>query len=157
MRTINRAVKATKPGNALVLVDENPRRRFDITRGEFYREVLLMTGIVYRANRRQVCLLDNGNRSTIKAVVGSVRSLRVEGDSLLGTLHWARDDASQVVRAKFQAGHVERVTIAFEPIGVAFLPAGQKLRTRSGVVEGPARIIKRWSPLDCSIGVRVDD
>lgn len=153
-KTVRRSIALRQASSAVTLLTEASRRRFDATRGEWYAEVVLMSGIIYRAKRRQVCLLDSGNRQTIKAVVGSVRELRIEGDALVGTLRWARDDASQIVRAKYQAGDLERFTLAYGPLEVKALAAGQTLRTRSGIVTGPARIITRWSPLDASIGLR---
>jgi hypothetical protein len=153
-KTIRRSIALRQAQSGITILTELPRRRFDVHSGEWYAEVVLMSGIHYRANRRQVCLLDSGNRQTIKGVVGSVRELRVEGDALIGTLRWARDAASQIVRAKYQAGDLERFTLAFEPLEAKSLGSGQTIRTRSGIVTGPARIVTRWSPLDCSIGLR---
>lgn len=143
--SINRTVR-------VVTATETPVMRYDDERGMVVKEVLLMDGMEMRPGRTQLPIVDSHDQSTIRNVVGSLRNVRIEGDEFGGDAFFASDAASQEAYSKLAEGHLTDFSITAEPLEVRFLQRGDTYRTTAGtVVEGPANIVTRWTPLDASL------
>ena len=112
-----RAVPETlkKEGKAVtveaVITTEQPALVPDWERWEMVREILLMDGVVI-PDTKQVPLLNTHSRWSTSSVRGSVRELRVEGDKLLGDVHFwskAEDEISQV-----EEGHLTDLSAGYK-------------------------------------------
>lgn len=145
-------VPGDSAGVPIVIATENPVQRFDEERGEVVSEVLAMDGIILRAGRSQIPIVDSHDDSTVRNVLGSVRNLRVEGDELVGEAYFAHDDDSQDARQKLIDGHITDFSITAMPDASLFVHHGQSYTTNRGsVVEGPAVIVTNWTPHNASI------
>ena len=131
----------------VVIATETPVQRFDDYRGEVINEVLLMSGVEFRTDKRQLPIVDSYDTSTVRNIVGSVRNIRVDGTRLIGEVYWASDAEAQAIAAKWAEGHLSDFSITGAPKEILGIERGQKWRS----IEGPADIIVRWTPLDASI------
>ena len=109
----------------------------------FKGEVLLMSGVAFRGDKRQLPLLDHANATTVKAIVGSCRQVRIENGKLIGNVLFASDKSAQAVKRKFLDGHLSQFAASIEAI------SGIELRVNEsfGGYLGPMRLITRWRPL----------
>lgn len=136
----------------VVLVDASePTIRYDQRRNLVYQEYLHVAGVQWRTDRRQLPLIDGGDRSTIRNVCGSVRDIRNSNGRLIGRVAWASDERSQAIARKVMAGHVDRFEIEASPISVQRIDDGQRMRTVVGDVEGPADVVLTWRPISVAL------
>lgn len=145
-------VPGDNAGVPIVVATENPVPRFDEERGEVVSEVLAMDGIILRAGRSQIPIVDSHDDTTVRNVLGSVRNLRVEGDELVGEAYFAHDEDSQDARQKLIDGHITDFSITAMPDASLFVHRGQSYTTaRGSVVDGPAVVVTNWKPHNASI------
>lgn len=140
-------------GGLAVIATETPVERFDDRTG-IYREVLLMEGCVFRGGRDQIPIVDSHDDSTVRNVIGSIRNMRIDRQSgrLIGEPSFAKDEEAQVVAGRYADGHITDFSITADPIEGFLVQRGQTHTLPSGeVIEGPAKIITRWMPLNASI------
>ena len=136
----------------VVIATENPVERFDFRSNETIREVLLMDGVQMRGGSRQLPIVDSHDPSTVANVLGSVRNIRVEGDSLVGDAMFAADQRSQEAYHKLMDGHLTDFSITATPRERMRIPRGNTYQLGSGeTVYGPAEIISAWMPTDASL------
>jgi hypothetical protein len=69
----------------VVIATESPVRRYDEERGYVISEVLLMEGVILRANQAQIPIVDSHDDSTVRNIFGSIRGLQVVGGELHGS------------------------------------------------------------------------
>jgi len=136
----------------VVIATENPVRRYDEERGYVINEVLLMEGVVLRANQSQIPIVDSHNDTTVRNIFGSIRGLQVIDGELHGTPSFASDPDSQVICQRMNEGHITDFSITALPMESLFIPHGQSYTTRRGqTIDGPAIIHTRWQPHNASI------
>lgn len=136
----------------VVIATENPVQRYDEQRGYVVNEVLLMEGIVLRANQQQIPIVDSHDDQTVRNIFGSIRQLQVKDGELHGTPYFASDEESQVIRTRMDEGHITDFSITALPLESLFVPHGQSFTTQRGaVIHGPAIIHTRWQPHNASI------
>lgn len=136
----------------VVIATENPVQRYDEQRGYVVNEVLLMEGIVLRANQSQIPIVDSHDDQTVRNIFGSIRQLQVKDGELHGTPYFASDEESQVIRTRMDEGHITDFSITALPLESLFVPHGQSFTTQRGaVITGPAIIHTRWQPHNASI------
>jgi hypothetical protein len=136
----------------VVIATENPVERFDYQSNETIREVLLMDGVQMRGVSRQLPIVDSHDPSTVANVLGSVRNVRVEGDSLVGDAMFAADQRSQEAYQKLMDGHLTDFSITATPKERMRVARGSSYQLQSGeTVHGPAEIISAWMPTDASL------
>lgn len=136
----------------VVVATEQPVRRYDEERGYVINEVLLMDGVVLRTNQQQMPIVDSHDDSTVRNILGSIRSLKVINGELHGEPVFASDDAAQLVRQRMDEGHITDFSITALPLESVFIPRGQDYTTsRGAVIAGPAIIHTRWQPHNASI------
>jgi len=150
VETIQRQFGAVKDGRA-VIATETPIEIYDQSRG-WIKQVLLMDGVVFRNGKKQLPIVDSHNDKTVRNVFGSIRNISIEGDQLIGDPDFASDAESQIVRTRFDEGHLTDFSIDAVILERQLIPQGQIYTTTSGqVVEGPAEIVTKWEPHNASI------
>ena len=150
IETIQRQFGAVKDGRA-VIATETPIEIYDQSRG-WIKQVLLMHGVVFRNGKKQLPIVDSHNDKTVRNVFGSIRNISIEGDQLIGDPDFASDAESQIVRTRFDEGHLTDFSIDAVILERQLIPQGQSYTTTSGqVIEGPAEIVTKWEPHNASI------
>jgi len=147
---IKRSFDGVKDGRA-VIATETPIEIYDESRG-WLSQVLLMEGVQFRNDKRQLPIVDSHNDKTVRNVFGSIRNIRIEGDKLIGDAEFASDDDSQIVATRYEEGHLNDFSIDAVILERKYLADGQQYVTKSGtVINGPAEIVTRWEPHNASI------
>jgi hypothetical protein len=136
----------------VVTATESPVMRYDESRGMTVAEVLEMDGIEMRAGQTQIPIVDSHDESTVRNIFGSLRNLSINGDEFGGVPYFASDPDSQAAEAKLRDGHLTDFSITAIPREVLTTERGQKYTTPRGtVVDGPANIVTRWTPINASL------
>lgn len=135
----------------VVIASENPVERYDDSTDEMIQEILLMSGVEYRAGKNQLPIVDSHDRSTVRNVLGSVRNIRVEGTELVGDASFARDTDSQIAFEKLMDGHLTDFSITAWPNEQRAIRRGETERIGDKEIQGPAVIVTRWTPSDASL------
>ena len=147
-----RAIVSQSGVSDVVVATEAVVRRYDEERGYVINEVLLMDGVVLRTNQQQMPIVDSHDDSTVRNILGSIRSLKVINGELHGEPVFASDPDAQLVRQRMDEGHITDFSITALPIESKFIPHGQSFTTNRGaVIDGPAVIHLRWQPHNASI------
>jgi hypothetical protein len=148
--SIVRQFGAVKDGRA-VIATETPIDIYDQDRG-WIKQVLLMDGVRFRNDKKQLPIVDSHNDKTVRNVFGSIRNIVIEGDELLGLPDFASDPDSQIVATRYTEGHLNDFSIDAQILERQFVREGQTYTTRQGkVIEGPAEIVTAWEPHNASI------
>jgi hypothetical protein len=148
--SIVRQFGTVKDGRA-VIATETPIDIYDQDRG-WIKQVLLMDGVRFRNDKKQLPIVDSHNDKTVRNVFGSIRNIVIEGDELLGSPDFASDPDSQIVATRYTEGHLNDFSIDAQILERQFVREGQTYTTRQGkVIEGPAEIVTAWEPHNASI------
>jgi hypothetical protein len=148
--SIVRQFGTVKDGRA-VIATETPIDIYDQDRG-WIKQVLLMDGVRFRNDKKQLPIVDSHNDKTVRNVFGSIRNIVIEGDELLGLPDFASDADSQIVATRYTEGHLNDFSIDAQILERQFVREGQTYTTRQGkVIEGPAEIVTAWEPHNASI------
>jgi hypothetical protein len=148
--SIVRQFGTVKDGRA-VIATETPVMVYDQERG-WIKQVLLMDGVRFRNDKKQLPIVDSHNDKTVRNVFGSIRNIVIEGDELLGLPDFASDPDSQIVATRYIEGHLNDFSIDAQILERQFIREGQTYTTRQGkVIEGPAEIVLQWEPHNASI------
>lgn len=134
-----------------VIASENPVERWDELRQEVVREILLVSGLEFRDGRNQLPIVDSHDRSTTRNVLGSIRSIQVIGDEVVGVPMFARDTDSQDAYYKIIDGHITDFSITADPLEIVEVKRGQTVNVHGRDVTGPANVVTRWQPTDASL------
>ena len=149
--SIQRAFGSIKDGKA-VIATETPVMIYDEVRRQWIQQVLLMDGVQFRNERRQLPIVDSHNDKTVRNVFGSIRGIAIEGDQLVGLPEFATDEESQKIATRYNEGHLNDFSIDAQILARQYVPEGQTYTTRQGkVIEGPAEIVTQWEPHNASI------
>ena len=149
--SIQRAFETIKDGKA-VIATETPVMIYDEIRRQWIQQVLLMDGVQFRNERRQLPIVDSHNDKTVRNVFGSIRGIAIEGDQLVGLPEFATDEESQKIATRYNEGHLNDFSIDAQILARQYVPEGQTYTTRQGkVIEGPAEIVTQWEPHNASI------
>ena len=149
--SIQRAFGTIKDGKA-VIATETPVMIYDEIRRQWIAQVLLMDGVQFRNERRQLPIVDSHNDKTVRNVFGSIRGIAIEGDQLVGLPEFATDEESQKIATRYNEGHLNDFSIDAQILARQYVPEGQTYTTRQGkVIEGPAEIVTQWEPHNASI------
>ena len=148
--SIVRQFGTVKDGRA-VIATETPVMVYDQERG-WIKQVLLMDGVRFRNDKKQLPIVDSHNDKTVRNVFGSIRNIVIEGEEMLGLPDFASDPDSQVVATRYTEGHLNDFSIDAQILERQFVREGQTYTTRQGkVIEGPAEIVLQWEPHNASI------
>jgi hypothetical protein len=135
-----------------VIATETPAVVFDPGRWAAIDEVLRMDGAELPS---QMPLLETHDRTTIDAVLGSIRQLRFEGEKLVGRLVFATGDArAEAAWNKVRQGHVTDVSVGYRVDGFEDLEPGQSKEVagrKYTANQRTLRITRRWTPREGSL------
>ena len=149
--SIARSIGNPKDGR-VVIATETPIEIYDQERNQIVRQILLMDGVQFRNDKKQLPIVDTHNDRTVRNVFGSIRNIVIEGDQLIGEPVFASDPESQIVRTRFDEGHLNDFSIDATILARVFVQDGQQYTTSRGVkIEGPAEIVTAWEPHNASI------
>jgi hypothetical protein len=139
--TINEAERSVEA----VLATEARTLVFDMRRWEVIEEILIARGAVLP---EQVVLLESHNRWTLDSVFGSVRGMRIEGENVIGRLHFAEgDERIDSAWLKVRQGHITDVSAGYRSIEYVDIKPNttQKVNGRSFTAgDRTLRITTRW-------------
>lgn len=151
VQTIQRKFGRIKDGKA-VIATETPVLIYDEARRQHIQQVLLMEGVKFRQDRKQLPIVDSHNDKTVRNVFGSIRDIVIEGDQLVGSPEFASDEESQKIATRYNEGHLNDFSIDAQILERKYVPEGSQYITRQGnVIEGPAEIVTAWEPHNASI------
>lgn len=136
MKVIKREAVARNRSRTIVLATSEPRLRWDAVHHNAYHEILDMSG--FRPNARKRVPLIDGDRSSVKNVLGSIRSLRIDRNRLVGELVFARCQRSRAAEMAFNDGHLE----VFD---IELLPERIEAAMNYRGIEGRTHLVREWS------------
>ena len=125
---------------------------YDAASTSIIDEVLVMSGVDLPD---QAPLLAEHFRS-LSAAMGSVRSIRIDGERLLGTLHFGESAAADEVWPLVRDRHIIDVSVGYRVLEATDIPAG-RTRTITGqqftAGPRPLRVTTKWRLLEVSLVV----
>jgi len=140
-----------------VMATEAPCAMPDWNMGEIVDEILLMEGAKFAD---QVPLLDTHDDSSIMRQVGSTRSIRVEGQTLVGVRHLMdTGDLADHALSLIRGGHLRDGSIRYRYSNPIYIDRGGSAvingRTFTASATRPMRIAQSWELVEdtiCPIG-----
>lgn len=151
--SVMRSVDYTKPSRA-VIATETPIPKYDDQTDQVVREVLLMSGAEFRSGRNQIPIVDSHDDRTVRNIFGSIQNIRIDYASgeMYGTPVFASDPESQSIATRMNEGHITDFSITAIPTETIFVARGQSYTTDRGeLIDGPALVHTKWTPLNASI------
>lgn len=145
---VERGADDSQPNTySLTLATETPVEVYDKQRGQVIREVLLMDGAEWP---KQVPLLNAHARQDARQVIGSIRDIKREGDTLVGRPVFSSHEGAQIVRQNVDGGHQEDVSVGARPKESVFIERGQKRTIAGRQFTGPTRVVTKWRVIEGS-------
>lgn len=132
----------------ITVATESPVAMYDWDRGEAIPEILLMSGVQLPPNN-QVVMLDSHSRYDTSDVVGSVRNLRIDGNTLSGTARFS--SLAEDAWTKVREGHIKDVSAGYRVLAKSFVPAGTKQKINGRDYEGPVNVVTSWKIREVSV------
>jgi len=111
-------------------------------------EVLLMSGAKYPD---KVPLLNTHSRYDVADVLGSFRSMRVDGGALVGVAHFAADQTSIDSFGKVKDGHLTDVSVGYRVNAYVMVERGQTTVIEGKTFTGPMRVVTDWTVKEVSL------
>lgn len=112
------------------------------------KEILLSSGVMFPRSG-SIPLLNTHNRYDIDAVLGSVRNLRVEDSTVVGTAFFSKE--SDGAFTKVEEGHITDVSAGYYEKNVTLLKPGEETTIGKKKYLGPLRIVTRWELREASL------
>ena len=157
MRESSFSSNKKRPTVDIVIASDSPVERWDEDRDEMVKEILLMDGVEFRSDLKQLPIVDSHDRSTVRNILGSVRDIKVENGQLVGRAVFATDSDSQRAYGKLKEGHLTDFSITATPKEIKKIPRGEVVTVNGKEMEGPLDLVTRWMPTDASlVGVGAD-
>lgn len=152
--------KKGSPSVEIVIASNEPVERYDEDRDEMVQEILMMDGIEFRHESKQLPIVDSHDRSTVRNVLGSVRDIAVEDGELVGRAVFADDKDSQIAFGKLKGGHLTDFSITATPKEIKKIPKGESIEFNGKTYhakDSAIDLVTRWTPTDASlVGVGAD-
>lgn len=134
-----------------VIATENPVEVYDWWNNRIVNEVLLAEGAQLPG---QMPMLETHSRWSLDSVLGSVRSIRKENGTIVGTLHFADDERSHAAWNKVRDGHITDLSVGYRVLASETLKPGE-----SKVINGRSytagvnmlRVATQWVPKEGSL------
>jgi hypothetical protein len=106
----------------------------------------LMSGYEERPNHPSISMMTNPKSKSVRDCCGSVRSLTIQDNQLVGVVVFARTDDSQVCHQKFLA-EGRPLELQTEDLEGWIVPRGKSYNG----VQGPLTVVTRWRPLSAAM------
>ncbi len=134
-----------------IIATENPVWAFDQRRQRRIHEVLLMSGAEIPD---QIPLLDSHDQSSVASVHGSIRHMRVDGQSMIGRLYFSEDNAGLRSWQLVRDGHLTDISVGSQHLETVVIDPGRS-ETINGQTftagDDPMFIRTRWRPREGSL------
>lgn len=134
----------------VVLATEDPIVSTDLRTGEAFMEVLRMDGAEIP---EQIPLLDTHDRKSVRATMGSIRSIRIDDDQMIARLFVST--AEERVWTKIKERHICDVSVGSQSLeATAIQPGSQRVvngKTYEAPLDKPVVITTRWRPAEGSL------
>ena len=134
----------------VVLATEDPIVSTDLRTGEAFLEVLRMDGAEIP---EQIPLLDTHERKSVRATMGSIRSIRVDGDQMVGRLFVST--AEERIWTKIKERHIRDVSVGSDALETTAVQPGSRRVINGKTYEAPPDtsvvITTRWRPAEGSL------
>lgn len=127
---------------------ETPVPMFDWERYEMVPEILRSDGAVLPQSR-QVPLLDNHNRYSTDAQLGSTRNLKKETASVAGRATFST--TAEREWTKVREGHITDVSAGYQVLERTFVPKGTTQIIKGREYTGPVSVVTKWKLREVSI------
>jgi hypothetical protein len=127
-----------------VIATESPASVYDNSRYEVVDEVLLASGAKW-PETGQVVFLDSHSRGTVRDILGSVRDIRIEKDSVVATVYFSDDANGKAVEGKFAAGHISDVSVGYVVNQGVWIPFGETQIINGKSYDGPLKVATDWT------------
>jgi hypothetical protein len=122
-----------------VAATEKPVKVLSWERG-IVDEVILMSGVSFEGNLRQVPLLDAHSRYSQRAVLGSARGFTVQGDELHCEVCFSSTRDGSEAFTKVQEGHLTDFSVGYAVRESVWIPEGEKQIVGGKTFEGPVQV-----------------
>ena len=137
-----------------IATDTDEIKRYDYDLGRGVPEILVMSGCEVPASG-QVPLLDAHSRWSVSDIYGSVRSISVQKNELIGTAKYAEGGNAENAWSLTRDGHLTDYSAGFRVLEMLKLREGEKKELDGRTYTGPAVLITRWQLKEvsaCPIG-----
>lgn len=134
-----------------VIATERRATVFDYRSWRRVEEILLMRGVEIPEH---IVMLDSHQRWSTDDIRGSIRSIRVEGEQLIGTLHFAEDEASNRAWDLVRGGHLTDISTGNQGLDRVEISPNTTQRVDGKTYtagELPLIITRRWRPQEGSL------
>ena len=132
------------------LATEQPAKVWDWNRFDVVTEVIVASGVRVPKNG-QVPLVDSHDRSTVSSIFGSVRDIRVEGDSVVGRLYFSSAPAAQEALAKVREGHLDSGSVGYEQTDSEWINENESKIYNGRSFQGAMLLTKVWNLKEFSL------
>jgi phage major head subunit gpT-like protein len=133
----------------ITISTDTPIAEFDMRSGAYIDTVIVPDGIEIPENG-QVPYVDSHDRFTVDNQLGSVREMRVEGNSLIGRVYYAEDDKSDRAYRLALGGHLTDNSIGAQALEVVYLDEGESGKFSGREYHGPVKVITRSRMIEVS-------
>jgi hypothetical protein len=124
---------------AAIAASEKPVKVFSWERG-IINEVILIDGVEFQGDARQVPLLDAHSRHSQRSVLGSARSFNVKGGELHCEVWFSSTSDGDEAFTKVREGHLTDFSIGYVVLESVWIPEGEKQTIRGKTFEGPLQV-----------------
>lgn len=131
-----------------VISTETPVPMVDWERYEMVPEVLRSDGM---QSPEQVPMLDSHNRYSMSDQYGSVRGIRIDGQTVVGTLHFSGNEDAQQAFRMVQEGHATDVSAGYQILEKTYVPRGQSAVISGRQYDGPVNVVTKWKLREVSL------
>lgn len=144
-----------------ILVTQHRVRAFDMKRRETIEEILLLDGLdmpdqLPLVDTHPEARLGHALEVTTDELYGSVREIRRERNTFVGTLHFAADPASDLRWQKCRDGHLRDVSLGYVVSEATTIPAYQRKSVNGREYRAsarPLRVATQARARECSLTV----
>lgn len=131
-----------------IISTEAPVPMPDYQRGEIVPEVLLTSGAQFPSSR-QVPFLDSHARNSTSDQLGSVRTIRTDGEIIVGRLHF--DESANTQWNKVRAGHITDVSAGYQVLKRTYVAQGKTATVGGRSFTGPVNVVTSWRLKEVSL------
>ena len=133
-----------------VLSTEAPAMVFDWDRWEIVEEVIRADGVQLPSSNK-IPLLDSHDRSGTEKILGSVRNIRREGRSVVGTLYFANKKEAIDNFEMIRDGHLDSGSVGYQQLDSVFIEKGAELDYNGDTYTGELLLTKSWALKEFSL------
>lgn len=100
----------------LTIASNDALREYDYETDSYMPTVIHLEGVQFSDS---VPLIDSHRSGTVESIMGSIRNVSIDGDTLRGTAHYADTDEGEKVFKLMRDGHLTDLSIGIRPLEIA--------------------------------------